>query len=251
MNLSDILNFVVLVLLGGAAGFLNVTAGGGSLLTLPFLIFLGLPPMVANGTNRIAILIQNIFATAKFHQFEVIPKGVTIIMALPAIAGSVLGAQLAVDIDELLFKRLLAIIMVLVLGLVFFNPKVEELNSTPRITGRKKLILAVAFFAIGFYGGFIQGGIGFIFIAVLTAAGYDLVRTNALKVLIILIFTPFALMVFILNNQVDFLRGSILAVGSALGALLATHVVVERGHKVIRWIVMIAAVGFAVKLFVG
>ena len=249
--MEETLQLILLSIIGIFAGFLNVTAGGGSLLTLPFLIFLGLPPAVANGTNRIAILVQNIFATAKFHQFEVIPKGVTIITALPAIAGSVLGAQLAVEIDELLFKRLLAIVMSLILGLIFFNPKVEELNSTPKISGWKKFILVIAFFGIGFYGGFIQGGIGFLFIAVLGFAGYDLVRTNALKVLIILIFTPFALMVFILNNQVDFFRGSILAAGNAVGALLATHVVVERGHKFIRWVVLIAAVGFAVKLFVG
>ena len=151
----EILQLILLGIIGIFAGFLNVTAGGGSLLTLSFLIFLGLPPTVANGTNRIAILVQNIFATAKFHQFEVIPKGVTVIMALPAIAGSVLGAQLAVEIDELLFKRLLAIVMVLVLGLVFFKPKVEELNSTPKISGGKKLILAVAFsvsvFTVGLF----------------------------------------------------------------------------------------------------
>ena len=164
--MEETLQLILLSIIGIFAGFLNVTAGGGSLLTLPFLIFLGLPPAVANGTNRIAILVQNIFATAKFHQFEVIPKGVTIITALPAIAGSVLGAQLAVEIDELLFKRLLAIIMVLILGLIFFNPKVEELNSTPEISGGKKFILVIAFFGIGFYGGFIQGGIGFLFIAV-------------------------------------------------------------------------------------
>ena len=249
--MEETLQLILLSIIGIFAGFLNVTAGGGSLLTLPFLIFLGLPATVANGTNRIAILVQNIFATAKFHQFEVIPKGVTIITALPAIAGSVLGAQLAVEIDELLFKRLLAIIMVLILGLIFFNPKVEELNSTPEISGGKKFILMIAFFGIGFYGGFIQGGIGFLFIAVLAFAGYDLVRTNALKVLIILIFTPFVLLVFILNNQVDFFRGSILAAGNAVGALLATHVVVERGHKFIRWVVLIAAVGFAIKLFFG
>ena len=249
--MAETLQLILLSIIGIFAGFLNVTAGGGSLLTLPFLIFLGLPAPMANGTNRIAILAQNIFATAKFHQFEVIPKGVTIITALPAIAGSVLGAQLAVEIDELLFKRLLAIIMVLILGLIFFNPKVEELNSTPKISGGKKFILVIAFFGIGFYGGFIQGGIGFLFIAVLGFAGYDLVRTNALKVLIILIFTPFVLLVFILNNQVDFFRGSILAAGNAVGALLATHVVVERGHKFIRWVVLIAAVGFAIKLFWG
>ncbi len=247
--MADFLKLVLLALLGVCAGFLNVTAGGGSLLTLPFLIFLGLPASVANGTNRIAILVQNIFATARFHQFKVIPKGTTLVTAIPAIAGSILGAQLAIDIDEVLFKRLLAVIMILVMGFMFFGHGKKEPQSSPTFNNSKTAILAVSFFFVGVYGGFIQGGIGFLIILVLTMAGYDLVKTNALKVLVVLIFTPFALFIFIINGQVDFLKGLVLASGNATGAWLASRVVVERGHNFIRWIVMIAVLGFAVKLF--
>lgn len=249
--MSELLNFLLLIFLGALAGFLNVTAGGGSLLTLPFLIFLGLPAGVANGTNRIAILVQNIFATARFHQFKVIPKGVTLITAVPAIAGAIVGAQIAVDIDEALFKRLLAVIMILVMGLMFFR-KTEKPPSTPAaLNPKQSALLAASFFAVGVYGGFIQGGIGFLIITVLSLAGYDLVKTNALKVLVVLIFTPFALGIFIVNGQVDFLKGLTLAVGNASGAWVASRVVVEQGHNFIRWIVMIAVLAFAVKLFFG
>lgn len=241
---------IILALLGIAAGFLNVTAGGGSLLTLPFLIFLGLPAPIANGTNRIAILVQNIFATTRFHQFKVIPGGVTLTTGIPAVIGSILGAQLAVDIDELLFKRILAVIMVIVIGLMFLKPG-HNLQASPIINKNKKIILAISFFGIGIYGGFIQGGIGFLIITVLSLIGYDLVRTNALKVLVVLFFTPFALLVFILHDEVNFLLGVVLAAGNAVGAWLASRVVVERGHNFIRWIVVIAVIGFAVKLFLG
>lgn len=247
----ELIKLLVLALIGVMAGFLNVTAGGGSLLSLPFLIFLGLPAPVANGTNRIAILVQNIFAVARFQKFKVIPKGIIFLTAIPAVLGSILGAQFAVEIDEALFKRLLAIIMVVVIGLIFFGPSHKNLQASPVISRRKKLVLPVAFFAIGVYGGFIQGGIGFILIAALTLTGYDLVRTNALKVLVVLIFTPFALFIFIANHQVDFLKGLVLAAGNGTGAWLASRVVVEKGHDFIRWVVMIAVVGFAVKLFLG
>ena len=249
--MSELLKLVLLVLIGIFAGFLNITAGGGSLLTLPFLIFLGLPATVANGTNRIAILIQNIFATTRFHKFNVIPKGVTLITAMPALLGAILGAQLAIEINELLFKRLLALIMILVLGLMFFGPKKQSPQSIPSFTLRRKLFLAISFFGIGVYGGFIQAGIGFLIIMVLTAIGYDLVRTNALKVLVILIFTPVVLYIFISKGQVDFIKGFVLAAGNALGGLIGTRIVVEKGHRFIRGIVMVAVIVFALKLFLG
>lgn len=249
--MNEILRLLVLGVIGLIAGFLNVTAGGGSFLSLPFLIFLGLPPTVANGTNRIAILVQNIFATARFHQFKVIPKGVILLAALPAIAGAVVGAQIAVNINELFFKRMLAIIMIPIMGLIFFGPQREMFRSQPNLSPRQRAGLALAFLGIGIYGGLIQGGIGFLLITLLTLAGYDLVRTNALKVLTVLIFTPFALLIFVANGQVDFLRGSILAIGNATGGWIASRVVVDKGHDFVRWIVMVAVVGFALKLFFG
>ncbi|RMF56534.1 MAG: sulfite exporter TauE/SafE family protein, partial [Calditrichaeota bacterium] len=203
----DVSKLLLLMLLGVFAGFLNIMAGGGSLLTLPFLIFLGLPPGTANGTNRIAILVQNILATFRFHRFDVIPKGVRLLTAVPAILGSLLGAWIAVEIDALLFKRILALIMVPVVSLMFFKkPEPREISGRP---GTAQVVgLALAFLGVGIYGGFIQGGIGFLIMAVLTFAGYDLVKTNALKVLVILLFTPFALAIFVARGQVDYLLGA-------------------------------------------
>jgi len=248
---EDFLKLALLVPIGMVAGFLNITAGGGSLLALPFLIFLGLPPTVANGTNRVAILVQNIFATTRFHKFAVIPKEITFITTIPAVVGAIGGAQMAVQIDELLFKRLLAVVMILVMGFMFFGRGSTQRQTALNLTSMKKLLIAVAFFAIGVYGGFIQGGIGFLLITALTLTGYDLVKTNALKVLVVLIFTPFALAIFIWHGQVDFLKGFILAIGNGAGAWVASRVVVEKGHNFVRWIVMATVVVFAVKLFWG
>lgn len=249
--MSELLGLLLLIFIGMFAGFLNVTAGGGSLLTLPFLIFLGLSPTTANGTNRIAILVQNIFATTRFHQFNVIPREVTLITAISALIGCVVGANMAIQIDEQLFKRILAVIMVLVLGLMFFRKSNISQIETLNLTLFKKVYLAGAFFFLGIYGGFIQAGIGFLIIIVLSLAGYDLVKTNALKVLVVLIFTPVALYIFIKEGHVDFFKGGVLAIGNALGALIGTQVMIVKGHRFIRWIVMVAVVAFAVKLLIS
>ncbi len=248
--MDEAIKLAALILVGILSGFLNVTAGGGSLLSLPFLIFLGLPPATANGTNRIAILVQNILATARFRQFKVIPSGLVAVTTIPATIGALLGAQIAVEIDPLLFKRMLAGVMVVMIPFVVFGRSPgagEAVTPSPQ----KKLVLIPAFFAIGMYGGFIQGGIGFLLIAALTLTGYDLVRTNALKVLIVLVFTPFALGVFMWNGQVDYLRGCFLAIGNAGGAWIGTHLVVKRGHNFLRWIVLAATMAFAIKLFMA
>jgi uncharacterized membrane protein YfcA len=248
---EELLKLLLLAVIGGLAGFINVMAGGGSLLTLPFLIFLGLPAAMANGTNRIAILVQNISATVRFHKFDVIPKGTIFITTVPAVAGSIIGAQLAIDIDELLFKRILAIIMLFVMAITFFGGGLAKFHNEVALNTKKKIVLASAFFGIGIYGGFIQAGVGFLIIMVLSLTGYDLVKTNALKILIVLVYTPVALGIFVLNGQIDIIKGLVLSVGNATGAWLATHVVVEKGHNFVRWIVLVAVVVFAAKLFFG
>ncbi|MCG8606707.1 sulfite exporter TauE/SafE family protein [bacterium] len=247
----NLLEPVLLIVVGTIAGFLNVTAGGGSLLSLPLLIFLGLSPSAANGTNRIALIVQNIFATLRFHKFNVIPKNLVFVTALPAVLGAILGAQIAVEIDQLLFKKLLAGVIVLLLPLILFGPTRRTSDIHPEITSIKRWWLIASFFGIGVYGGFIQGGIGFLFIVVLTFVGFDLVKTNALKVLVILAFSPFALLVFILNDQIDYLRGLTLAGGNAIGAWIGSRVVLQKGDRFLRWLVAGTAIAFAAKLLLG
>ena len=94
--------YLVLALIGTglAAGFINTTAGGGSMLTLPLLMFLGLPANVANGTNRIAILLQNVIGVSTFRQKKVLDFSTDYKLAIPAIVGSIIGAFFAVEVDE-------------------------------------------------------------------------------------------------------------------------------------------------------
>ncbi|PLY11957.1 MAG: integrase [Desulfuromonas sp.] len=241
----------LLASVGLVAGILNVLAGGGSLLTLPVLLFMGLPAATANGTNRVAIFVQNIFAIGGFRKQGVFPWRIALLCTAPALLGAWFGANLAVDIDDQLFKRLLALIMLAVLVFTAWDPLRRMHQSEPKLTPLRLLVLAVSFFIVGVYGGFVQAGVGFIVISALLAHGLDLVRINAIKVIVIFFFTMVALAVFIAHGQVDWGLGLSLAVGNAIGGWIGTHIAVKKGHDWIKRIVSLTVVIFALKLLFG
>jgi len=241
----------LLAALGVVAGILNVIAGGGSLMTLPVLLFLGLPAPVANGSNRIAIFFQNFFAMRGFRRHGVFPWKLALLGLLPALLGGYLGASLAVDIDDALFKRLLALIMVGVLILTALDPAKRWRRTEMPVTGMRLVLLLLTFFAVGVYGGFVQAGVGFIIIAALLPHGLDLVRINAVKVMIIFAFTVVALGVFIWHGQVDWPLGLALAFGNSIGGVIGSRLAVKKGHAWLQRVVTVTVLIFALKLLFG
>lgn len=237
-----------LAVVGVIAGFLNVMAGGGSLLTLPLLIFFGLPAATANGTNRVAIFCQNIFAITGFKRQGVFPIRLALLCMPPALLGSYLGANLAINVDEMLFRRLLALIMVGVLLFMVFDPMQRFRRQEMPMTPMRTVVLMVSFFGVGVYGGFVQAGVGFLIITALLFHGLDLVRINAVKVLVIFAFTLVALAVFVWHGEVDYVLGLSLAAGNSLGGWIATHYAVKKGHDWIKRFVIVTVLVFAVRL---
>jgi len=198
--------FDILILVGAGlfAGFVNTMAGGGSLLTLPLLIFLGLPPATANGTNRIAIIVSASSATLGFRSKNINTFPLSIYLGLAAFFGALIGSRIAVQIDGILFNKILAIIMIIVVVLMVFKPNYKSDLLRERTTGKTLIWSMVAFFFIGIYGGFINAGIGFIIMLFLNYVNkLDLVRVNATKVTLVLIYTTAALATFILSGHID------------------------------------------------
>jgi len=228
--------YVGVVAAGFAAGFINTVAGSGSLLTLPMLIYLGLPPTVANGTNRVGILLQNLVSTLSFRQQRVLSLRQGLVPTVPAIVGWLLGARIAANLDEQMMERAIALLMLVMLGVMLVKPDRWLRGHTEELRRRFGLKEYALFFAIGVYGGFIQAGVGvFLLAALVLGAGYDLVRANGIKVMIIFFATASALVVFVVNGQVDWFVGLVLALGNALGALTASRLSVEKGAPFIRW----------------
>jgi len=240
---------LLLFVVGLIAGALNVIAGGGSLLSLPVMIFLGLPPTVANGTNRVAILVQNIGASWSFHRRGMISREWLLLAIPPAFLGSLLGTIMAVNIGELAFQRILAVILVAAAAWTIWHPvDLHEFGDSDLPVGKKRLLFIAAFFLIGVYGGFIQAGIGFLLLAITSAAGFNLIRGNALKVTVVLTFTPLALVIFALNGKVEWAMGFALAAGNLLGGLAGVHLQVLKGHKWVRGVLTVTVVLFAMRL---
>ena len=238
------MSLVLLFAVGCLAGTLNVVAGGGSFLTLPVLLFLGLPAPLANGTNRIGILLQNTGAVWSFRRQGVFDRSALLWAALPATAGAVLGAWLALGIGDLAFRRLLAVLMVALAVLSLWSPSWRVGARRPRWT-------PLAFFAVGIYGGFIQAGVGFLVLAATTAAGLDLVRGNAVKVLSVLCWTAAALAVFAAGDSVDWRLGLALAAGMLVGGIAGARLTVVKGHRWVKAAVTVTALLFAVGLWLG
>lgn len=239
----------LLFLAGLVAGMLNVIAGGGSLLTLPVMIFLGLPPTVANGTNRVAILIQNVGAVWSFQKRRLISREWVLLSVPPSILGVLLGTFAAIQIGELAFQRILAVILV---GAALWS--VLRSGSPPADTqvrspeGSKRWAFAGLFFLIGAYGGFVQAGVGFIILAVTSAGGLNLIRGNAVKVTLILAFTVPALILFASSGKVDWAMGLALAAGNFLGALAGVRLQVLKGQAWVQKVVAATIVLFSIRL---
>mgnify|MGYP001812721996 FL=1 len=240
---------LILFLVGLIAGALNVIGGGGSLLSLPVMIFLGLPPTVANGTNRVAILLQNVGAAWSFHQRGLLSREWLLMAVPPALLGALVGTVAAVNIGELAFQRILAVILVVVAAWTLWRPiRLLAEGNAALPTGLRRLAFIAAFFLIGVYGGFIQAGIGFLILAATSVAGFNLIRGNALKVTLVLAFTPLALVLFALNGKVDWAMGFALAAGNFLGGLAGVHLQVLKGHTWVRGVVTATIVVFAMRL---
>jgi len=223
----------ILLAAGLGAGFLNTLAGGGSVLTLPVLEWATGSPGIANGTNRIAIVLQNVVASAGFGDRLDRPRALR--MAVPAVLGGIVGAWVA----TLLSPGSIRVALSLAVALVAVAAVVRRPPRAPTLRGWG---LVAALGAAGFYAGFVQAGVGFLMLTILVGGlGLDLVRANAIKVFVMLLTTVPALLLFARAGQVAWAPGLIVAGGNMAGALLASRLAVKRGAAWIRWVVVAAA----------
>lgn len=216
---------VILILLAGfAAGVINTLAGSGSVVTISLLVFLGLDPKTANGTNRIGVLLQSITGAKTFiADRQALPRDMGW-QIVPTIAGSILGSFIAAGIDERAMGLAIGWLFVVLLGLILLKPS-KWMRQVPEVRDNHRSLLSVAmFFAIGVYGGFIQAGVGiFLLAALVLYAGHTLNTANALKLIAVTVFTVPALIVFVIKGQVVWSYGLLMAAGQMLGAWVAAR----------------------------
>jgi uncharacterized protein len=237
--------FVIFALIvsGLFVGFINTLAGGGTIISLSLLMFLGLPAPIANGTNRVAVVFQNLVAVRNFKKSGILKTKKGFHLAIPTIFGSLAGAKIAVNLNEQFIEYTIAFVMLVILFFVFFKPQMWLKGTDSKINKKTNWKIYVLFFVIGLFGGFIHVGVGYFLLAALVmACGFNLVEGNAVKNLLVLLYVPFTLFVFVWQDQVMWSYGLIHAVGNMIGAYIASKYAVKWGSGFVRWIIVIVVV---------
>ena len=243
----DLWKTALLFAAGVASGWINVLAGGGSILAVPVMVFLGMPGPVANGTNRIGIIAQNIAAVTGFFRKGFSDFKLSASLAACAAVGAFFGANVGVKLEGVWFDRTLALIMVAVMIIMMTGAGQKPVEAGGKA---KNLLLGhLLFVAAGFWGGFIQIGVGLIQLHILNRVmGLDLVRANMHKVFVALVFSVVSLAVFASQVNIEWTLGLALAAGYAVGGWLGANAAVAKGEALIKKIFYLALAAMAVKL---
>jgi hypothetical protein len=241
--MDELTSWIILAIGGFVAGVINTLAGGGSLLTVPLLVFMGLPATTANGTNRIGVLFQNIVSTSRFRKEGLDGIRGAMPILLPVVIGSVLGAMVASRMSAEIFRQVFGIAMI---GLLYpMLRQARPASQSDALRPRSRFGNVAIFFGIGLYGGAIQAGVGLFLIAALARSGLDLVRANSIKVVIIGALTLVAVPVFIAQNQVDWPLASALVVGFGLGGEIGARAAVKGGERLIKPVLAVSVIAMA------
>lgn len=241
---------VLLLAAGLFTGIINTLAGGGSLITLPLFIFLGLPATEANASNRIGVFLSSIVAVGGFKSKGISVYPYSIWVSISAFIGCIIGAYFAVDIENRIFNRILAIVMVIVITLTVLKPYLTQREIVESFTPKNKPLSIILFFFLGIYGGFIQAGVGLLMIATLTSIhGLDMAKTNSIKAFVISCYTLVALAIFWWEDQIRWDYGLTLAIGNAAGGWITSRWSVGKDDKWIRLIMIVTVLGMAMKLW--
>jgi uncharacterized membrane protein YfcA len=240
----------ILIFVGILVGFINTLAGGGSSVLYPILIFMGMPIHTAIGTSRVGFIAQGIFSVAGFKSKGIFIFPFNLYAAVAAMTGGLIGAWISLQVPSKNLTRILAFIMIMIAFLILIQAKINNHNKKYRISGKWLWISLIVYFFIGMYGGFIQAGMGFMIILAGTLINhFNLTQANSIKALIVLILTIPTLLMFALEDKVNWQAGFAIAIGTALGSWLTSRWSVSVNEKYIRIFIAFIIVILAGKLY--
>ena len=245
--------YYLIAIVGGAfAGAINTLAGNGSAITLTILTeLLGLPGNLANGTNRVGICTQSLAGTYAFHKHGRLNLYRSRGIILLTVIGAVVGVIVATQVDNEQFISVFRFLLVIMLFVILIKPsrwlRETDLNKKPNWW-----ISVPLFLGIGFYGGFIQMGMGVIFLAAMVlGARYSLIDANAVKLFVVAAYTILVIAIFQWKGLIDWKIGAIMAIGQTTGGWLTANYASQNPRaNQIAHIVLVAVVILAiVRLF--
>jgi uncharacterized membrane protein YfcA len=233
----------ILAASGLIAGLMNAVAGGGSLITLPALMLMGIGAAEANATNRIAVAAQTLTATHGFHRAGVLPWAQVRRHLAPTAIGAGIGAWLATEVPDQVMEPLILGVLVTV-GLVMVVPRGGRSSHEPSEaeTHAGSWFETLLMGLTGLYGGFLQAGLGLVFLgALMGIIGLDPLRANGVKAALLMGLTAVALTVFSLADMLHWTPGLVVAGGSVIGSAIGVRVAV-RWASLLRWMALGAVV---------
>ncbi|MFH1937277.1 MAG: sulfite exporter TauE/SafE family protein [Bacteroidota bacterium] len=241
--------YLIIILAGLLAGFINTLAGGGSVISLSLLLILGLPATIANGTNRVSVFFQTSSSVMTFWRKGMFTTRKIWWLVIPATVGSILGAWFATGVKSSTLEVAMVIIMAFMLVFIFAKPSLWLKENTAMLEKRIQWWQVLLFFAVGWYAGFLQVGVGyFLLMALVMGVGFELVKANAVKNLIVLFSAAVSLVIFILSDQIHYLYGILLSVGSIIGAYIASMMALKKGGKFVSWVIVASVILAALKV---
>jgi len=246
--MEEFVKAIILFASGAIAGFINIMAGGGSVLTIGIMILLGVEPVVANGTNRIGVLTGTVSGALTYKAEKFTDLKTSLILSAFAIPGAIIGSLISVRISNELFQKVLSIVMIFIMITMLLPKKKREISSDQL---GKKWFIYPAMFLIGFYGGFIQIGVGFLLMAVFRhLMTYDLLRVNMHKTFVVLIYTIPVLAIFGFSGKVNWIYALAISLGNALGSYFSVKLALKEGEKIVKIVLIIAISIMAIKFLV-
>ncbi len=218
-------------------------AGGGSLLTVPLLALAGVEGLLANGTNRVSVLLSTLATGRGFSKGGYVNWAQILPVAAPAVVGGAVGSVAVSQIDDQLFERIFGVVMIPLLILALRPKKTDAAPSQWPLPAT----IAV-FFLAGIYAGAIQAGVGLILLLILNRAGHDLVTGNAIKNFVVTGVSLIAVPVFILQGQVRWLPALVLSAGTMIGGYAGANSAVSGGERVVKPVLAVAVFILAGKM---
>ena len=241
--------YPIIIVVGFCAAFLNTVGGGGSLFSVPILTFMGLPITMANATSRVALLFQNFFAVGGFRSKGVeLPWPYSLYLGFASLGGGLIGALVASKVPDAIFTKIFVGVMILAVVLIVYDP--FKSSGKEKLDFRSQVIGTICFFFIGIYGGFVQAGIGFLVIAVMSLVNHlSLVKSNYVKVFAAIVYTGVSVIVFAWEGKIIWMTGLVLAIGHAFGGWYASRWSVTAGDVWIKRVMIVSIIGMAIKLW--
>ena len=245
----EIITAIILLIGGLFAGIQNAIIGGGSLISIPLLITTGLPAHLAIGTNRFAMIFNTGTGAFEYHRKVNYKIKLALFLAIFASIGSYLGANIVLQIDEIILKYIIGILMLIMGSLILYKKKLGLKERKIKLTKRNYILIALLSFLLGIYGGFFGAGVStmftFMFVALM---GMSFIKSAGITRFIVSILSIIAAIVFLINMKIDFLFGIILIISFVAGAKIGVKLAFKAGNVWVRRLFIFLIVISSIKL---